>query len=87
MAPVESVFDDALKEKFNCFCIFCEEIGVAGAPKAFSSSDWARRLAKGNAVLVGSVKNGLNAMPPGGLCLDCTDEDYGRLIRYVSTPK
>lgn len=36
--------------------------------------------------LVASVKSGLNAMPPKGMCFDCTDEDYVALITYMSSP-
>jgi cytochrome c5 len=29
----------------------------------------------------------MNAMPPRGMCNDCTDADYKALITYMSTPK
>jgi cytochrome c5 len=32
-----------------------------------------------------SVKNGLNAMPPTGLCSDCTNEEYQALINYMAS--
>jgi cytochrome c5 len=41
-------------------------------------------MAKGMEVLVASVRNGLNAMPPGGLCNSCSDEDYAALITYMA---
>jgi cytochrome c5 len=47
---------------------------------------WAPRLAKGMEALLVSVNNGLNAMPPKGMCFDCTDADYTALIEYMSTP-
>ena len=34
--------------------------------------------------LLASVKNGLNAMPPRGMCFDCSDEEYMELITYMS---
>ena len=37
--------------------------------------------------LLASVKNGLGAMPPTGLCADCTDKEYKELITYMSTAK
>ena len=43
-------------------------------------------MAKGMEVLVASVNNGLNAMPPKGMCFDCTDDDYTALIEYMAAP-
>jgi cytochrome c5 len=42
-------------------------------------------MAKGMDALVASVRKGLGAMPPGGLCNSCSDEDYAALITYMST--
>jgi cytochrome c5 len=41
-------------------------------------------LAKGMDALVLSVTNGLNAMPPRGLCMDCSAEDYQAVIKLMS---
>jgi len=74
-------------DKFNKSCSVCHTAGVAGAPTAFDAEAWAPRLEKGMDALVASVNSGLNAMPPKGMCFDCTDEDYRELIKYMSTPK
>ena len=74
-------------EKYNKSCAMCHNMGAAGAPKAHDEAAWAPRLEKGMDALVASVKNGLNAMPPTGLCADCTDEEYQELIKYMSSPK
>ena len=71
--------------KYSASCAACHAVGVAGAPKTGDAAAWAPRLEKGMDALVMSVKNGLNAMPPGGLCADCSDEDYKALITYMST--
>jgi hypothetical protein len=42
------------------------------------------RLAVGIDTLVATVKTGKNAMPPGGMCTDCTDDDYKNAIEYMS---
>jgi cytochrome c5 len=34
--------------------------------------------------LVTSVTNGFNAMPPRGLCMDCTAEDYQAVIQWMT---
>ena len=72
-------------DKYNAACAACHVAGVAGAPKTGDAEAWAPRLEKGMDALVASVKNGLNAMPPGGLCMDCSDEEYMELITYMST--
>jgi cytochrome c5 len=71
-------------EKYNKSCVVCHDQGVAGAPKTGDAEAWAPRLEKGMDTLMASVKNGLNAMPPMGMCMDCTDEDYMALIEYMS---
>ncbi|MAD44580.1 MAG: cytochrome c5 family protein [Oceanospirillaceae bacterium] len=73
--------------KYQQACSACHAMAVAGAPKAFDKAAWEPRLAKGMDTLVNSVTNGLNAMPPRGLCMDCTAEQYKELITYMSTPK
>ncbi|MCL4106024.1 UNVERIFIED_CONTAM: hypothetical protein GTU68_058330 [Idotea baltica] len=35
--------------------------------------------------LVASVNSGMNAMPPKGMCFDCSDEDYKELIDFMAT--
>ena len=54
--------------------------------KTGDEAAWDPRLAKGMDALLVSVNNGLNAMPPKGMCFDCTDEDYTALIEYMSKP-
>jgi cytochrome c5 len=74
-------------DKYNKACAVCHAMGVAGAPTAFDEAAWAPRMEKGMDALVTSVKNGLNAMPPMGMCFDCSDDDYKALITYMSTAK
>ena len=66
-------------------CGACHAVGVAGAPATGNEAAWAPRMEKGMDALVASVRNGLGAMPPGGLCNSCSDEDYAALITYMST--
>ena len=76
--------NEAIIAKYNASCGVCHVSGVAGAPKTGVVDDWTVRLEKGMDVLVASVTNGLNAMPPKGMCKDCTAEDYQWLIEYMS---
>ncbi|NRD72128.1 cytochrome c5 family protein [Shewanella sp. VB17] len=65
-------------------CTVCHSMGVAGAPKAHDAAAWEPRLALGIDTLVATVKTGKGAMPPGGMCTDCTDEDYKKAIEFMS---
>ncbi len=65
-------------------CFACHSTGAAGAPKTHDTAAWAPRLAKGMPALLESVKKGFNAMPPTGMCADCTDADYTALIEFMA---
>ncbi|MBY5994304.1 c-type cytochrome [Ferrimonas balearica] len=65
-------------------CKTCHEMGIAGAPKAHDAAAWEPRMGKGMDALIGSVKTGMNAMPPGGMCMDCSDEDLKAAIEFMS---
>lgn len=74
-------------DKYERSCAVCHEIGIAGAPVSHDTEVWNERLENGIDILLSSVKNGLNGMPAGGLCFDCSDVDYLKLISYMSTEK
>jgi cytochrome c5 len=68
---------------YKASCHACHAAGVAGAPKLGDKEAWAPRIAKGNDALLSSVKNGLNAMPPKGACMTCSDDDLGAAVQYM----
>lgn len=72
--------------KYDKSCKVCHAAGAAGAPKTGDVAAWEPRMAKGMDVLLVSVNNGLNAMPPKGMCFDCSDADYTALIEYMAAP-
>jgi len=75
----------AAPPQYASSCGACHMVGVAGAPKTGDAGAWAARLkVKGMDGLILSVRNGLNAMPPGGLCNSCSDEDHVALISYMA---
>lgn len=73
-------------DKYNKSCAVCHASGAANAPKTGDAAAWEPRLAKGMDALVASVSTGMNAMPPKGMCFDCSDEDYKALIEYMAKP-
>ena len=79
--------DQAMIDRYNKSCAVCHAVGVAGAPKTGDAAQWAPRLKKGMEALVASVDKGMNAMPPKGMCFDCTADDFKALIEYMAQPK
>lgn len=77
--------DDAIVEKYNKSCAACHATGAANAPKTGVEADWAPRMEKGMDTLVASVTNGMGAMPPKGMCYDCSADEYKALIEYMAT--
>ncbi len=75
---------------FNKVCATCHAPAMAsamGAPAAHDVAAWEPRLADGIDAAVASAKAGKNAMPPMGMCTDCTDEDLKAAIEFMSTAK
>jgi cytochrome c5 len=68
---------------FNTYCIACHMSGVAGAPKFGDKADWQSHIEKGMETLLANVTNGINAMPPKGLCFDCSDDEIQNAIQYI----
>ena len=87
MAASVSVQARDTAEIYAKTCTVCHETGAANAPKRGDAAAWKPRLEKGNDVLMASINNGLNAMPPKGMCFDCTADEYKALITYMVAPK
>ena len=73
------------EEIYKTKCFVCHLTGAAGAPKIDDKAAWAPRLATGMDALFTSVKNGKNAMPPKGTCMDCTDDELKATIEYITS--
>jgi cytochrome c5 len=68
---------------YQAHCITCHGTGAAGAPKFGDAAAWKPRIAKGMDALLNSATHGLNAMPPKGLCMDCTTDELKSAIQYM----
>ena len=71
------------EEVYNSSCAMCHGAGVAGAPINGDKAAWASRIAKGVDALVDSAINGINAMPPRGTCMACSDEELQASVEYM----
>ena len=71
------------EEVYNASCMSCHGTGAAGAPKLGDAAVWAPRIAAGMDSLLANATNGLNAMPPKGLCMACSEAELQGAIEYM----
>ena len=70
---------------YNNSCAACHDSGALNAIKKGDSAKWQQLISqKSMPTLIKSVKNGMTQMPAGGLCNNCSDDDYRKLIEYMS---
>ncbi len=83
LAQVTEGFDVEATYMMSCFA--CHSTGAAGAPKVGpgNADAWAPRLEKGMDAVVANAINGLNTMPPKGLCFTCSDADLAALVQFM----
>lgn len=68
---------------YKTSCMACHAAGVANAPKFGDAAAWAPRIANGMDALMANAIKGLNAMPPKGTCMTCSDDDLRAAIQYM----
>ncbi|HEX4910813.1 MAG TPA: c-type cytochrome [Permianibacter sp.] len=71
------------EQVYNGACAGCHAAGVAGAPKLGDKAAWAPRIKTGDDALWNSLMNGKNAMPPKGMCMDCSEDELKAVLAYV----
>jgi cytochrome c5 len=64
-------------------CVACHDTGAAGAPRKGDATAWGERKAKGVETLYANAIAGINAMPPRGLCGDCSDAEIKAVVDYI----
>lgn len=77
--------EPALAALYNRSCRSCHAQGAAGAPLTGDTKAWESRLSQGIEVLLEHTRNGYQAMPPRGMCMDCTDQQFRGLIEFMSS--
>lgn len=78
--------DRPTAELYRKSCAVCHASGAAGAPRTGVAAHWEGRLSKGDKALLASVVQGQRAMPPKGMCFDCTDTEFLALIHFMAAP-
>ena len=72
------------KEIYDNYCFSCHTPGLSGSPKLGDVEAWAPRIAKGRDLLLQTTIEGIPpAMPPRGICMDCSDEQLSQAIDYM----
>jgi cytochrome c5 len=71
------------EQVYNSNCLACHGTGAAGAPKLGDAAAWAPRIAAGMDTMLANATKGLNAMPPKGLCMSCSDAELQGAIDYI----
>ena len=69
---------------YNRTCAAFHAGQLPQAPRRGDRAAWEPRLAQGREVLVAHVTQGFKAMPPRGLCMDCSTDDYRAVIQWMS---
>ncbi|EJL04004.1 hypothetical protein PflQ2_2063 [Pseudomonas fluorescens Q2-87] len=87
--PAATVFtampaDAALAQVYDSSCKLCHANPGAGAPLTGDTNAWAPRVAQGADTLLDHAINGYNGMPPMGLCMHCSEEQFVALIAFMS---
>lgn len=78
--------DARLAQRYEQACLLCHARPDSGAPLSHHAPSWSARLPQGVPALVQSVQQGKGGMPAGGLCADCSPQDYASLTRFMSGP-
>jgi cytochrome c5 len=68
---------------YNANCTACHSTGAAGAPRIGHADEWAPRVSKGMDTLYLHAIQGFNAMPPKGMCMNCSDDELHATVDYI----
>lgn len=75
----------SVEATYDQYCAMCHNTGMAGAPERSDAAHWEARIADaGLGTIVTNAINGINAMPPRGMCSTCSDENIAELVDYLA---
>ena len=76
--------DPALARVYDTSCKLCHANPASGAPLTGDSQAWSPRVALGADTLLDHTLNGYNGMPPMGLCMQCSEDQFLGLISFMA---
>lgn len=84
--PTPVTLDERQAALYTYSCKTCHEDPATGAPATHDTTAWAPRMTKGEDVLLESIVNGFNGMPPLGQCIECDGDDFILLTHFMAAP-
>jgi cytochrome c5 len=82
-APADPA-DPKLARLYAQTCKSCHTSPASGAPQTGDRAAWQPRVTPGMNVLLERTINGYKGMPPLGSCMDCTEQEFEALIRFMA---
>ncbi len=79
--------DEAAQAIYDRSCKACHNTAASGAPQMGDSEAWAPRIAQGLDTLLDHTIEGYKGMPPMGMCMDCSEDQFIVLIELMSGTK
>lgn len=77
--------DPVIAEIYQRSCRNCHTVAATGAPLVGDKSAWQDLISEsGKPALLENVINGKGGMPPFGLCMECSMDDFSALIDFMA---
>ena len=76
--------DPQLARIYGQTCKACHTVAASGAPLTGDRAAWQPRIAQGLPTLLEHTVNGYKGMPPLGACMDCSEQEFEALIRFMA---
>ena len=80
LAPIDAQINDIYQRS----CKSCHTLEETGAPLVGDQHEWSIRLDKGKDELIANVINGFGGMPPFGMCMECSPEQFEKLVAFMA---
>jgi cytochrome c5 len=77
----------AVQKIYDTTCHSCHGAPASGAPQAGDAKAWGPRIAQGRDTVLNHVINGYKGMPPMGLCMQCSEDDFVAVTEWMSGGK
>ncbi len=68
---------------YNDYCHICHGTGMPDIPQFGDAGHWQERATKGVEALYNAALYGINAMPPMGLCDECSEQQIKDAVDYM----
>ena len=77
----------AIQKIYDTTCQNCHGKPGTGAPQTGDIQAWAPRVAQGREIVLNHIINGYKGMPPMGMCMQCSEDDFVAVAEYMSGAK